>query len=344
MTSRAVLEDHLLRDVRDDHFLTVGSELGELRVVSGHLRHSHVSSVTLDTLTVSRIDGGPVSLTWKRIDAQRQQRYLFCFIAGGSTEITDDARRSSIHGAGLHVVVPGQTTVAIEIGRRSRAVFFSFHRSDVAPLMLDETLLSGRSGTSSPIYQVAFGYLWALASLTDAASSAPKEALSDLTRHTARSLMQAFHTSSTGDLDLHGRARRLIDRDHAYAGIGIQHIASELCVSRRTLERVFSARGESVAEVLRVARINHAVALMRSRPDLLFDVVARESGFGSVASLRRSVMLEHGLQLSQLRKQLQRERENAGEHMHVRLRSHRRADLQSRHGDVRDGAHTRASP
>ena len=294
--------DAAIRLAPGEVFEGVEATLGEIRVLSRHV-HARMSSVTLGTLSASSIDGGPLSLLWQRRDAEQQQKYLFCFLAGGSAEVVIGGRRSSITGAGLHIALPGEASIAIEISRKSRVVLFSFHRSDVAPLVLDEALLKRSAGTSSPIFQAAFGYLWGLASLPGLHPRIDDSTiiLADLTRHTARSLTRAFHSGIAEDADLEERTQRVIERDHAHPGISVDHIAAELGVSRRTLERRFSARGMSVADMLRRARTRHAVALMRSRADVLFEVVARESGFGSVASLRRSVMREHGMSLSQLR-------------------------------------------
>jgi transcriptional regulator GlxA family with amidase domain len=83
-------------------------------------------------------------------------------------------------------------------------------------------------------------------------------------------------------------------RSHLVEPIEISHAAADLAVARRTLERHVRERlGLSPAEVVRRLRLQRARHLRRTT-ELSAEAIARQTGYASAASLRRSLARSPG--------------------------------------------------
>ncbi|TXK17457.1 helix-turn-helix domain-containing protein [Homoserinibacter sp. GY 40078] len=74
---------------------------------------------------------------------------------------------------------------------------------------------------------------------------------------------------------------RMIDDDLENPRLGVPWLARRLAVSPRTLQRAFSAYGESISTRIRERRLDRAAELLRSRPDLTATEVGALLGFAT---------------------------------------------------------------
>lgn len=188
----------------------------------------------------------------------------------------------------------------IDVLTPARMIMFSFDRADLAPLSFDERELDHHPA-ASPIYHAAFSYLSGIALLPMQSDLAGASALRELTCEIARSLVRAVTAHSQIAVTVHDRAIHLIEPACGRPQLGVDEVARELGVSRRTLERAFEDSGESVAQALQRTRSRHAVAALMQSSDRTLREIARECGFGSVDSLRRAVRAHHATSVALLR-------------------------------------------
>ena len=130
--------------------------------------------------------------------------------------------------------------------------------------------------------------------LVDAGSGALDARVIDFLHLMSRGLIQLPHdpqTSEVAGVSVAGRARTLIAAAHTSPSTNPTTIADALGVPLRTLQRAFAAQGSSVARELRAARGRTAHALLTAGSTAGHSVsrVARSSGFGSTASMRRAL-------------------------------------------------------
>lgn len=103
--------------------------------------------------------------------------------------------------------------------------------------------------------------------------SAPKPSASDMAFETIRQNLVLL-------------ARR--ENYFLQSNLTIQDLATKLGTNRSYLSNYFSSRGTSFLEYVELQRVKYAVRLMHKEPNLLMDVVALRSGFGSRTSFYRS--------------------------------------------------------
>lgn len=157
-----------------------------------------------------------------------------------------------------------------------------------------ETINSGllRLG-SSPLISGIAGFGLALLADRHPDSHLDGRALERMARVMVRELF--VHAQGTAlvperpsDYDL---AIEVIRRDAVQPDCTAAHIAAELNVSLRNLEREFQQRGETVRRAVRDARIQHAIDLLRdpTRSGLTVSQIATFSGFSSGSALARAM-------------------------------------------------------
>lgn len=278
----------------------LGAFLGRLRVRPHAPLHARASTMRLGTIAATRLTSSPFTIVWERDSHESQRKLLFVFVETGVVELRGESTRRTTDNAGLCVVAPGSAPVIIEAVTETRMVLFALDRSDIAPLTLDEQALEDNAG-ASPIYHAAFAYLCGIIQLPAEPDPIEAHALRELTRDVARSLVRAFSANGAMNTTLRARAHRVMEEVYRRREISVNDVARQLGVSRRTLERAFSASSGSVAETLREIRARHALATMREHPDRILREIAEESGFGSVDSLRRAVEIYYSAPLARLR-------------------------------------------
>ena len=106
-------------------------------------------------------------------------------------------------------------------------------------------------------------------------------------------MSQSFSAASFHDDELVGQALRIIEQN-VRAGLGVDHIAERLLVSRRTLERRFlRTLGVSVGHVQRRRRLDIARELL-ARTDLPIKAIADSAGFRSLPYFTQQFRHEFG--------------------------------------------------
>lgn len=100
------------------------------------------------------------------------------------------------------------------------------------------------------------------------------------------------HATDDERVSVVDRARALIAGTHTSRSTTPASVADALGVPLRTLQRAFAGQGTSVARELRSARARTARALLSGRPSAARTSTrtAEDSGFGSVASMRRALL------------------------------------------------------
>lgn len=130
--------------------------------------------------------------------------------------------------------------------------------------------------------------------LVDTDSRALDARVIDFLHLMSRGLIQLPHDSQSGDdagVSVTDRARTMIAAAHTSAATTPATIADALGVPLRTLQRAFAAEGTSVARELRLARVRTAHDLVTGGSTAGNGAarIARNSGFGSTASMRRAL-------------------------------------------------------
>lgn len=262
--------------------------------------HADVSVIRLDTISAARLATGPIRLFWEDGVPEASQRFLFLFLESGVVELHGDSTRKVPDGAALCVIPPGRESTMIDVLTPARMIIFRFDRADLAPLAFDERELDHHPA-ASPIYHAAFSYLSGIALLPVQSDSLGVSALRELTCEIARSLVRTVTAHSRVAVTVHDRAIDLIEQAYGRPQLGVDEIARELGVSRRTLERAFEDSGESVAQVLQRTRSRHAVTALTQSAGRTLREIARACGFGSVDSLRRAIRAHHATSVALLR-------------------------------------------
>lgn len=94
--------------------------------------------------------------------------------------------------------------------------------------------------------------------------------------------------------EFYARALRFIHLHHADPSLVASTIAYDLGCSRAHLYRVFAQRGQSVGDVIRSIRIEHATTLLKARPGIPLARIAVLCGYASVNGLSRAFARERG--------------------------------------------------
>lgn len=94
-------------------------------------------------------------------------------------------------------------------------------------------------------------------------------------------------TESEGIAFTRERIQRFVRAHHADSRLDVGMVAAGCRISRRTLFRAL-AEDEKLTALIRRSRVEAAIRLLRTRPNLPVPALARECGFGGVAQLHRA--------------------------------------------------------
>jgi AraC-like DNA-binding protein len=90
---------------------------------------------------------------------------------------------------------------------------------------------------------------------------------------------------------------------HTDTRMSVATLAADFGLSMRTLQRLFAGQEKGVAEEIAAARLHHALMLLRDPQwaGASLEEIARRSGFGAVARMRRTVQAATGKSLREYR-------------------------------------------
>lgn len=107
-------------------------------------------------------------------------------------------------------------------------------------------------------------------------------------------MLMAVSASAGDSAELRREEERTVVRGYIAANftrqdLSVASVAEHYGMSSRSLQRLYSDRGESVSNVIRQRRLEHAVAMLMDYrfDDLSIDDVAQRSGFAGANQLRR---------------------------------------------------------
>ena len=98
------------------------------------------------------------------------------------------------------------------------------------------------------------------------------------------------------------RARALIEAKAAQAEYGVDELCRDMSMSRRSLQRLFAAVGETVTEVLQEARLTRARRSLLATPERNVAEIALDAGYNDLSHFHRSFRARFGHAPGALRK------------------------------------------
>lgn len=107
------------------------------------------------------------------------------------------------------------------------------------------------------------------------------------------------------DVDDHvyARAVAIVQQEFARPDIDSGDVADRLGVSRRRLQRIFAERETTVADQVRLRRLDVVAERLLADPAADVGEIAQHVGFGAVDSVRRAFLSRFGMTMSAYRKQ-----------------------------------------
>ncbi|MFG6278510.1 helix-turn-helix domain-containing protein [Microbacterium sp. 5K110] len=175
----------------------------------------------------------------------------------------------------------------------SEVVVFTFDRDEVGGLS-EGPLSPEPMSMTSPVLRSACTFMCGLVDSRTADDEGNVSVLRELTRGMARALVQEASGVAEQADDEFDRIILILKRNAHAPSFGPDQVSEVLGMSRRSLERIFSAHGRTFAQTLREVRVEAALQLLREEPPHSLEEVAERSGFGSVDSLRRACLRHLG--------------------------------------------------
>ncbi|SES04789.1 Helix-turn-helix domain-containing protein [Propionibacterium cyclohexanicum] len=245
-----------------------------------------VAAVRLDGILVAHAKTRPMTAVWHRDRIDSQNRYLYLFVTKGTIEVDGGENSVIASSEGICIVAPGSAEVTLDVKGDSDIVFFSFDRTQVAPVV-SRRPLTAHPPQDSLVFRTAYTYLRTLAHSPEPSDERSTDVLRSLTLGVAHALVVESTPREVAD-DLVSRARQVIVSHYRSSRFAVDDIARELRVSRRSIERACADQGVKLADLLRLQRTERARELLSEQPQLSLNAVADESGFTSAEVMRRA--------------------------------------------------------
>lgn len=262
--------------------------------------NTYVKGLRFNAFAVAHIRVSPMTVVWNRTRLPSQRRYMFVLVNSGTVQLRGDATTAIAPAGGIGVVFPGSSSAVIEITSDTEMAFFSFDLNEIRPLELSAAAV-GNIRTDSPIFRAAYAYISGIVDSPDDQDVGSSQVLRELTREVARALVLEA-SSDAPAMDTVAHAHQIIERRYRAVAFTPGDIASELGLSRRSLERACTDQNISLADDLRARRTRHARLLLTEQPYLPLREIAFLSGFGSVEVMRRAFWRFYGDSPSAIRK------------------------------------------
>lgn len=252
-----------------------------------------LAALRFDSFLVARFTTRSLAMEWTRARPRSSRRFLALFVMSGAVAVTTDVPRTVVENNGVFVVRPGSDRIVTEFLVPSEVVVFTFDRDEVGGLSEDPLSPEPMSMTS-PVLRSACTFMCGLVDSRTADDEGNVSVLRELTRGMARALVQEASGVAEQADDEFDRIILILKRNAHAPNFGPDQVSEVLGMSRRSLERIFSAHGRTVAQTLREVRVEAALQLLREEPPHSLEEVAERSGFGSVDSLRRACLRHLG--------------------------------------------------
>lgn len=258
---------------------------------------ARVRTVELGGFLTTILQTTPVTMRWRREQANARRRTLLLAVRSGQLRTTlSDAEQRVVDAGAALLVPPGAQDLEFESAATSSVLMFSFDHFD-APLSDGVDRQVRLLDSAALTTQTAIAYLEALASARAAATRTEARTLAAVSREIARSLTSALDEQPEPDQEssLVARSRTILEQRFPAHTLTPEDVAEALGVSRRTLGRAWTAHGMKMSQELRRIRVREAQLLISGSPQLTRTEVAKATGFGSAETLRRA-LLTHGEQ------------------------------------------------
>lgn len=250
--------------------------------------NTEISALRFDSIFTIRVQSHPFVATWGRSRRSARRRFLFLFVTKGDLELAlGDETASRVAAGQVAVLPPGPGSLKLQARVDCDFIAFSFDRSEVGELRLQEGLVVARI-TESAVFKSALAFLRGAVQSPRVASMHEAQVFRGLTRDVARALTRGWHDDGATQ-GIVADARRVIDAGSSSAAFSVGTIARELSLSRRSIERAFAEQGTSASDEIRERRAANANTLLTKHPELSIQEVAEASGFGSREGLRRAL-------------------------------------------------------
>lgn len=259
--------------------------------VSGAIAHRDIGG--MDMAIVS-LDAECVIRDRKMIRRDPGEHMFLIFQYQGHSEITQGAQRSTLAAGEFFLAdatVPSMFTYG---GQRSRQLSLHIPRTE-AIARFGPSCTGGRAIATDPVRTMALQTV--LASMLNDASGADAmaEALLNI-------LGAALLSSDRGEVDaglqLYRRAVGCLARHAFDPGYGLDALTAELGASRRQIQRVFTAHGDTISRRLTTIRLTAARARLNARGPGAGDgiaAIAHDCGFRDLSHFYRVFRNQFGV-------------------------------------------------
>jgi len=272
-------------------------------ISGGDPSRSLFDTLILDSFFVSHTVTPGIRVRWDRSRPSVARRYLFMFVLHGSITFHGTAPHFVSPAGDLLIAFPSDLPLTVTSPGPSDTLVFifdsmetgskGFRPNDIVPEQASTTMV-----------RAALTYLTAITQPEVSDAVEDSTALRSTIREIARSLLSVL-TLGGVELPIVTRAREMIASDFADPDLSAATIAKRLNVSRRTLDRHFSAQGAKVGTELRHARLDAMLRLLNDDPDISTVRLASSCGFGSAASLDRAATAVLGATIGKIRREVQ---------------------------------------
>ncbi|MGQ7311088.1 helix-turn-helix domain-containing protein [Microbacterium arabinogalactanolyticum] len=244
----------------------------------------------LNHFAITHISAAEGAVVWRPSHGAGDNRFMFIFVAQGNLMITADETRFATTEEAILVAFPGKGPIRLSTAAPIEAMAFTFDAGEVAPLTLTRQTVRAMRPSSS-VFLTSFQMLRTLVSSDTPESEEDSAAIRSLLLGAARALLRAARAPESTLLET---ASAIIAEQHTNPRLDAGSIAIQLNVSLSTLYRAYAGEAMSISEQLRRQRAETAMRLLNETPDISPTDLCRQSGFGSLSSLRRAVQAMGG--------------------------------------------------
>lgn len=257
--------------------------------------------ITFHGIVATHFQATSVTIRWVPDFDKAQDQYLVIFVNRGLVEVTtdDESYLAISRGGSICIVFPGCADVKVQVDDESELLLFGFHKREIVPIQLSPKFVRDLPANSA-VFRSAYIYLAGLVQSPEVVSSTSANILRLLTREVARAIALES-TSDSQDHNLPDRAYQMIVQNFRDPDLNADSIATQLGVSRRSLDRAHQDEPRSVAEEIRFRRTQFAFSLLAEQPSLSVSAVAAASGFKSAEVMRRSLVRQYGQSAAEIK-------------------------------------------
>lgn len=246
---------------------------------------ARVRVIRFAAFIAARVRTHPATVKWPRERPSARQRCLYILVNNGHVEIRGDSDSVVASGGEVGIVPPGQGEIIMKADSAAEFIYFSFVMNEIRPLELPNDSL--RVVRKSAVFRASYSYLAGAVQSPEYGLVGNSRILQELTREVARALVleSSMPLPASDQVALVGQ---VIERGYRSPSFTALSIATELGVSRRSLERACAEQGIRMSEEIHKRRTSQALQLLLEQPLLSLKEVSAASGFHSSEAMRRA--------------------------------------------------------